>query len=319
MACIKCHTFNGQKAEGVQGIDMVKMTQRVKRDWFHAYVFDPQKIRPGTRMPSSFPNGKSFFPEILDGSPAQHIEALWVYLSDGPKARLPLGVGKAYIPLTPNKTAIIYRNFIEGAGPRGIAVGYPEKAHLAFDANELRIALLWQGLFIDAARHWTDRGAGFEGPLGDNVVKLPNGPTFAVLQKTDTVWPASGKSEGQKFKGYKLGKDDRPTFLYAIGDVSVEDFPNAVVNGKEQGFKRSFTLKATKAPENLYLRAAAGNTIEALKDGWFKVVLGENVSYRVKLDANGKTFMRKSGGKTELMFQPAFKEGKATLTQEITW
>ena len=47
--------------------------------------------------------------------------------------------------------------------------------NLAFDANELRLAMIWQGGFIDAARHWTDRGAGFEGPLGDNVLQLPAG------------------------------------------------------------------------------------------------------------------------------------------------
>src|SRR5262249_44744260 len=213
----------GQKAEGVQGIDMVKLTQRVKRDWFYHYVLDPQKLRPGTRMPTSFPNGKSFFPDILDGTATQQIEAVWVYLSDGTKARLPLGVGRAYIPLTPKDGAIIYRNFLtDGEGqqlPRGIAVGYPEKVHLAFDANQLRLAMIWQGLFIDAARHWTDRGSGFEGPLGDNVVKLPAGPTFAVLEKGDTAWPKSGREEGQKFKGFKLNKEERPTFLYEVSGV----------------------------------------------------------------------------------------------------
>jgi len=31
-ACYKCHTFNGQKAEGVQGIDMTLMPVRLQRD-----------------------------------------------------------------------------------------------------------------------------------------------------------------------------------------------------------------------------------------------------------------------------------------------
>ena len=173
--CIKCHTFNGVKAEGVQGIDMTLIPKRLKRDWFHAYVADPQSIRPGTRMPSSFDNGKSVMPEILDGKPATQIEAIWVYLADGPKAQLPAGMGKRSIPLTPTTTAILYRNFIEGAGPRAIGVGYPEKLNLAFDANELRLAMLWQGAFMDAGRHWTDRGEGFEGPLGDNILTMPPG------------------------------------------------------------------------------------------------------------------------------------------------
>src|SRR5262249_29874657 len=131
LGCIKCHTFAGQKAEGVQGIDMLKLTQRLKRDWFHAYVNDPQRIRPGTRMPASYVEGKSVLPEVLDGTALTQIEAMWLYLKDGNKARVPLGVGRAFIPLIPTKSAIIYRNFIQGAGPRAIAVGYPEKVHLA--------------------------------------------------------------------------------------------------------------------------------------------------------------------------------------------
>src|SRR5262249_44321008 len=154
--------------------------------------------------------------------------------------------------LTPDKSAIIYRNFIDGAGPRGIAVGYPEKSHLAFDANDLRIAMIWQGLFIDAARHWTDRGSGFEGPLGDNVVRMPKGPTFGGRETEKSPWPGNAKDVGQRFKGYRLTKDDRPTFLYTVGDVAVEDFPNAVTIGKDQAIRRTFTLKAAeKAPANL--------------------------------------------------------------------
>ncbi|HEX3315575.1 MAG TPA: PA14 domain-containing protein, partial [Gemmataceae bacterium] len=142
--CIKCHTFAGNKAGGVQGIDMTLMTTRLNRDWFFAYLADPQKIRPGTRMPSIFDKGKSLLPGVLDGSPALQTEAFWVYLSDGKKAGLPSGVaGKKSIPLVPETEAIIYRNFIEGAGARAIGVGYPEHVSLAFDANDLRIAMIW--------------------------------------------------------------------------------------------------------------------------------------------------------------------------------
>src|SRR5436190_11807766 len=197
-------------------------------------------------MPSPFLGGKSMLPDVLGGKPDTQIEAIWVYLRDG-KPRVPAGLGQHSIPLEPTTGAIIYRNFVEGAGTRAIAVGYPEKVHLAFDANELRLALLWQGLFIDAAKHWTDRGAGFEGPLGDNVVKLPTGPTFALLEKADSAWPANGRKDGQKFKGYKLSKDDRPTFRYAVGDVTVEDFPDPVAEGQKEGLKRSLTLTAGKA------------------------------------------------------------------------
>src|SRR5439155_2947631 len=150
----------------------------------------PQAIRPGTRMPASWPDGKSFYPTLLDGQAAAQIEAIWVYLKDGSGAQMPVGIGRQYLPLTPTNGAILYRNFITGAGTKAIAVGYPEKVSIAFDARELRLALLWQGAFIDAARHWTDRGSGFEGPLGDNILKLPGGPDVAVLDTETAAWPA---------------------------------------------------------------------------------------------------------------------------------
>src|SRR5579862_9034633 len=104
--------------------------------------------------------------------------------------------------LVATNEAIIYRNFIEGAGPRGIGVGYPEKANLAFDAEEMRLALVWQGRFIDAARHRTGRGEGFEKPLGTNIVAQAPGPAFALLDSESASWPkAMGKAAGWQFRG----------------------------------------------------------------------------------------------------------------------
>lgn len=314
-SCIKCHTFAGHKAEGVQGMDMTLLTQRLRRDWFHAYVNDPQRIRPGTRMPSGFDKGRSLLPKVLDGSAAAQIEAMWQYLADGTSARLPAGLRKQSMPLVPDKTAIIYRNFIEGAGTRAIAVGYPEKAHLAFDANDLRLALLWQGAFLDAARHWTDRGGGFEGPLGDNILHLPAGPAFAVLETADAVWPkASAKSLGQRFLGYRVTPDERPTFLYEVAGARVEDFPNPTV-GKEPSLRRTLTLTATKPVENLFFRAAVGDKVEAAGDGWFKV----DGSWRLKIEGDAAPRVRHANGRAELLVPVRFADGKARVVLEYVW
>ena len=88
--------------------------------------------------------------------------------------------------------------------------------------------MIWQGGFIDAARHWTDRGDGSEGPLGDNVAAPAAGRRFAVLAKSRTPRgrPANPRENRQKFLGYTLTKDERPTFLYAVNGATVEDFPN---------------------------------------------------------------------------------------------
>ena len=316
--CIKCHTFAGNKAEGVQGMDMTLLTQRLNRDWFHSYLQDPQKIRPGTRMPSAFDKGKSLLPKILDGTATTQIEAMWVYLGDGKKAQLPFGVKKQFNPLTPVKDAIIYRNFIEGAGSRAIGVGYPEKVNLAFDANEMRLAMIWHGAFIEASRHWTGRGEGYEPPLGDNVAHLPTGATFASLAKPEEAWPTTTpKSQGYKFGGYALASDERPTFFYSVGSARIEDAPNALVVGKEVGLTRTFTISGAGGGDGgkLHLRAAVGKTITAQGDGVFLI----DGSLRIKLTGAGPAVVRSSAGKMELIAPIAVRDGKATVTMEYHW
>jgi mono/diheme cytochrome c family protein len=313
-ACTKCHTFAGIKAEGVQGIDMTLMTKRVQRDWFHAYLIDPQKVRPGTRMPTAWPDGKSVLPNILDGKAVTQIEAIWVYLAQGRGAQVPPGLGPKSIPLLPIGEAIIYRNFIQGAGTRAIGVGYPEKISIAFDANDLRLAMIWQGAFIDAAKHWTDRGSGFEGPLGDNIIHLPEGNSFAVLESENTEWPKTKAREaGYKFLGYTLTPDERPTFKYSYNDVTIEDFPNPTPP-KEGTLKRTFTLTTSKPVTNLYYRAAVGAKIEPAEAGWYKI---DNL--KVKLQGGEKPLIRQSGGKSELLVPVRFVDGKAQIVQEYAW
>jgi mono/diheme cytochrome c family protein len=315
LGCIKCHTFANHKAEGVQGIDMLLMPKRLQHDWFYRYLLDPQKLRPGTRMPTAWNNGVTVLPDVLGGSSAQQIESIWVYLQDGGKAALPAGLNKNSIPLIPDKEAIIYRNFIAGAGARAIGVGYPEKANLAFDANELRLALIWQGEFIDAARHWNDRGVGFEAPLGENVVALPSGVAFAVLAKDDDAWPSkSAKDLGDKFRGYRTTTDGRPTFNYICSGVRVEDFPNAEAGGAAPALRRTLTLTADKPVANLWFRAAAADKIEAAAaKGAYRI----NGEWTLKIDAEAK--IRKSGGKMELLVPVRFQDGKARIVQEFVW
>jgi hypothetical protein len=312
--CVKCHTFAGKKAEGVQGIDMTLMSQRIRHDWFHAYLIDPQKIRPGTRMPSSWFNNTSPLPKILDGKPATQIEAIWLYLADGSKAQVPPGMNKNSIPLVPEKNAIIYRNFIEGSGPRGIGVGYPEQVNLTFDANDMCLSMIWQGAFIDAGRHWSDRGSGFEPPLGDNVMHLHQGAGFARLEKPDQAWPTKPpKEQGWKFKGYRLTPDDRPTFEYANSGIFVEDFPNGTA-GKENNLMRTLTVTIEKPVDDLYYRAAVGNKIEATNGGYR--IDGHRT---LKIESAAKPIVRQSNGKTELLVPVKFDGSRAKIVLEYVW
>jgi mono/diheme cytochrome c family protein len=313
--CINCHNFGGVKTEGVQGLDMAIMTDRVKKEWFQNYLVNPTKYRAGTRMPTSFPDGISPLKNVLGGKADVQIEAIWTYLADGKAATLPVGMNKQSIPLIPTTEAIIYRNFIQGAGVRAIGVGFPERAHLAFDANDMRIAMIWQGLFIDARRHWTDRGTGFEPPMGDNIMNLPPGVSFFILAKPDEAWPMkSAKDLSYKFLGYRLTDDERPTFLYSFHDIKIEDTPNAVETKASPMIRRSFILTTDNPIDKLYYRAAIADKIEMEKDGWYRIN-----DWKMRIEADEQPVIRQAGNKKELLVPIRFKGNSAKFGQEYVW
>ena len=315
-SCIKCHTFADKRSTGIQALSLTTMTKRLRRDWFHHYLLNPLGYRPGTRMPTAFPNGQTTLPDVLDGTPPTQIGAIWAFLSDGDKAPLPVGLVTGQMEVMVLNEAVVYRNFIEGAGPRGIGVGYPEKLNLAFDANGDRIAMLWQGAFIDAAKHWTGRGAGFQGPLGDNILKLPDGIPFSALADTQAEWPKlTAKEAGYQFRGYHLvGKARQPVFMYSAGVVAIEDHPSPVGEGDLFAMHRTLTLTADKPAGNLWFRAATGSKIEAAGENAFKI----DGKWTLKVTAAGKPELRQKG-QHELLVPVVFSGNKAEIQLTYDW
>jgi mono/diheme cytochrome c family protein len=78
--CFSCHQQGDKKPEGpVEGWapDLTLARQRLNPDWIIKWLQDPQKVQPGTRMPSFFPGGPD---DILGGKDDRQIEALRDYL-----------------------------------------------------------------------------------------------------------------------------------------------------------------------------------------------------------------------------------------------
>jgi hypothetical protein len=174
--------------------------------------------------------------------------------------------------------------------------------------------MIWQGPFIDTARHQTGRGSGYEKPLGGNVIKLPPGPAFAALENETAPWPVTKPpAAGAPFLGYKLDDKQRPIFRYRIGSFEVEDYPIAKPGEVDALFHRTITIKGT-APDKgqLYLRAAVGTIA---REGDAFVVDGK---LRLKFPGT-KPILRGAGDKTELLIPIDLKTGPATLVEELIW
>lgn len=338
LGCIKCHSFAGDKGQSLGVIDMARMSTRLRHDWFLAYVANPQQFRPGTRMPASWPEGKTFYPDVLDGTASGQIEAVWRYLS-GTKPRPPVGASANPIELVPTDRPIIYRNFIEGAGPRAIGVGYPEKVNLAWDADRLRLALVWRGPFIDAGKHWTGRGQGFQSPMGEGVFSPDAATPLArfddVAAMKSAAWPpgssrnADGPADGHRFTGYRLDADGRPAFLWRWGDCSVQERfePIALTgdaplpSGKTVGLRRIVTVTGPPQPTVAAWRVATGKEIEAVDGGWYVV----DHAWRVRVGggAAGTIVRREADGLVDLRLPLVWtshgKASEAVVKEEFAW
>lgn len=208
LGCINCHDLGGNKSLGIRAVDLMHAPKRLWPEWFRDYLIDPAAFKPGTRMPSFWPEGKAIH-SFLGRNTTRQIDSLWVYLTELDQNRLPEGMeAKDNFELKPHDAPIVFRTFMESAGLHAIAVGFPEGVHVAFDAEEVRWSLAWRGRFLDAEGTWDDRFAPLAKPLGTNVM----------------TWPAGTEVGGERiFKGYRIDPRGVPTFLYHTDLGEVED------------------------------------------------------------------------------------------------
>jgi mono/diheme cytochrome c family protein len=178
----------------------------------------------------------------------------WHELSD---QQSQAGGGRPIIPLAPvTGRPVIYRNFIANTSPRAIGVGFPGGVNLAWSADHLGPELIWTGAFMDAGRHWTNRGQGNEPPAGNNVVELSRGQTLP---------------EGGTFRGYQLDTDGNPTFTTTWGDAKLTDTfsagPGSEGNAATASLVRTLTYHGAAEPMEILISQSLEP--EPLGDGHF--------------------------------------------------
>lgn len=319
LSCIKCHDFANHASTGVRAINLATMSTRIREDWFYRYVLDPQVYRRGTRMPAAWPYGRATIRDVLSADANQQIQAVWMYLSDGDRGSPPPGIVREAMELKPTSEPIIYRNFIEGAGSRAIAVGYPEKVSLAFDAEQLRLALIWRGAFIDASRHWTGRGKGFEPPLGDDVIPLPTGHPLQVLDQLSEPFTApQTDASSNRFHGYSLNEKQQPTFRYSFNGIQIEDTPIPITNNDQPtALKRTLKFTGQGGTDRLWYLAARSNRIRETDRGRYRI--DDAWGMEIQSTAHEKSVVREIQGKQELLVPIRLIDGQAEVTQTYLW
>jgi len=81
--CWSCHQKGEKKPEGpMEGWapDLEISSQRLRRDWIVQWLRDPQKLMPGTKMPTYFEGSDSGPDEILGGDETKQIVAIVEYV-----------------------------------------------------------------------------------------------------------------------------------------------------------------------------------------------------------------------------------------------
>lgn len=275
--CVACHTYQYKISDTMPAVDLTEMADRLKKDWFHQYMLNPQSFSPNTVMPSFWPNGKAIRPDIA-GDPKFQVEAIWQYLLDGRQARAPQGVIREPLEIVVSNEAKMLRRSYPGMGKRGIGVGYPGGVNMVYDAEQMRLATIWKGGFVDPSGVWYGQGHGRVRAMGQTI-ELPAGPD---LDDAANPWVVDdGRPPAHRFKGYELDKSRRPTLKYVFDDVAVEDFCSEFsdeATGQIQ-LQRQVKLTSPQQRGGLRFRLAAGKEIEAAENGLFAV--GQRLKIRI--------------------------------------
>ena len=275
--CIACHTFQNKGQGAMPALDLTVMAERLQPGWFYQYMLSPQAISPNTVMPSFWPGGRAIRKDLMDGTTESQITAVWNYLKRGRQAPTPRGLQLEPLQLLADgDEAVMLRRSYPNIGKRGIGVGYPLGINLAFDAEQMRLGLMWKGEFVDPGGVWRGQGHGRVRPLSSNVWQLHAGPD---LDSRDRPWvPDDGRPPDHQFGGYFLDDDQRPTFLYRYGNLEVQDYFVDRVIGEEKenegvsvALHRYVKLKSAGQTSGLRFRIASGREIVPLEDSNYMV------------------------------------------------
>jgi hypothetical protein len=291
------------------------MGERLHKEWFYRYMRAPQSFSPNTVMPTFWPGGRAIGRDILDGDANQQLEAIWEYLLEGRQARIPRGLVVEPMELLATDEAVMLRRSYQGIGKRGIGVGYPGGVNLAFDAEQMRIGMIWKGPFADPGGVWRGQGSGNVRPLGTDLIQFAVGPE---LDDARSPWIVDeGRPPKHQFRGYYLDHVQRPTFTYRYDGIEVEDYS---IDGKDDSsgatiLKRKLTFTSERPRKDLAFRAGTGERIDSIDDHSF--LLGG--SLRILIDHQHRARIVDAPSGKQLLIPLEIPGGKSELQLQYVW
>ncbi|QEG38240.1 c-type cytochrome [Roseimaritima ulvae] len=315
--CVACHNFRQKPASTMPALDLTEMGERLHKDWFYHYMRDPQRFNPGTVMPTFWPGGQAMRKDILDGDTSQQLEALWLYLEEGRQARVPQGLVRKPIELLAGDEAVMLRRSYQSIGKRGIGVGYPAGVNLAYDAEQMRIGMIWKGKFANPGGVWGSQGHGTVQPLGHDLVRFEPGPE---LDSASEPWPVDdGRPPTHHFKGYTLDELQRPTFMYRYNDIEVTDFPHdAPADGPDTSrILRTLTFSSPQPHADVVFRLASAADIRNDETHPGSFLIGDKLRLHID-DAHQGRILETPTGK-QLQIPLTIGPEKTTLQLEYIW
>ncbi len=318
LGCVNCHGAAGRDSLGMPAVDLGTVHDRVTPGWFRRYMKNPKRYNQNTRMPAFWAAKNNPMPAVAGGTAKGQIAAIWAYLSLGSSMPVPAGLKTQELVLTPVEEPIVFRTFMKGVGPRAIAVGYPTRLHVAFDAATARLARAWRGEFLDATKTWTGRAGKYASPLGRSVIELPPGPPFATLESSQAAWPKPDEKRKQvvEFLGYRFDDQRRPTFAYRLHGVRVHEKPVPVLHPGGAKLARRFELRPVDGPKRITFLAAQGKTIEKVGTHRWKVDGSRSITLK---GASADARKRSTDGKDRLLLPIRVKKGGVSFEAILSW
>lgn len=330
LGCVACHDISGVSGGGTRGPDLARTHERVRLDWYTRWMHQPQRLAPGTKMPTNFLDGKSVAATVYGGDADQQIEAMWAYFSLGQGLPLPSGMEppKGMVVSVGDRPELMRTFMPDGAGTRPVAIGFPGGVNAVFDTATCRVSYAWAGNFLDATPVWKDRGGNQAKLLGPKFWTGPAGFPWATTGSTSEppdfarqfADPAFGHqlasdsySAGPRnvhFLGYATDAAGTPSFAYELrgqssaNELAVTEAISPLPIVTAAGFRRTLTVTPGAGRVTWLYVGAAGDPPRVL------TLAGGPVAVRGDVPASGTRLVlpEGNGGRTavvELATAPA--------------